>query len=294
MAGAKSLTATASQVRRIWSLGGADTGLAVGVTMLALIGVLSLLAPLISPYDPLAQNLYAIASPPSFQPAADGLAHVLGTDQLGRDILSRLLHGGRLPLAIGIASVLFAGLMGTALGVIAGYYGGWVDQALSRLCDSQLSIPSILLAITILAFGGRSLLVLVLVIALAGWPTYFRICRAVTLQLRNLEFVAAAVAAGFTDRAIIVRHLLPNLFAVVATTASLDLARAILMEAGLTYLGLGVPPPAPDWAIMVSEGQDYLPTAWWIATIPGLFIVMLVLAANLIGDHLGRPLSQRN
>ncbi len=258
-----------------------DVGLWIGVIVLAVVVLASVLAPVLYPVNPLHQDLFKIGLAPGAE-----AAHPLGTDQLGRDILSRLLRGGQLPLLIAAFSVLIGGVVGVLLGLAAGYFGGWVDQVLSRLSDSQLALPSILIAIAILTFAGRSTSNLIIVIALGGWPTYFRVCRAQALRLREMPFIDAAVSAGAGPLRILVRQLAPSVIGVAAVTATLDFSRSVLMESGLTFLGLGVQPPAADWGLMVAEGQPYLATSWWMSALPGLAIVLVVFAANLIGDRL--------
>jgi len=259
----------------------AGAAFVVGVGLLGLLLLATLLAPLLVPTDPLLQDLTKIALAPGADPA-----HPLGTDQVGRDMLSRLLHGGRLPMTIGALSVLVGGALGSLLGVVAGYAGGVVDTVLSRLADAQLALPTILVAITLLTFAGRSTSNLVVVIALGGWPTFFRVCRSQVLSTRERAFVAAAVAMGASRTRIVLTHLLPAVRGLVVVTATLDFSRALLVASGLTYLGLGVQPPHPDWGLMVAEGQTYLASAWWIATLPGVGIILAVFATNLIGDAL--------
>lgn len=259
----------------------ADAAFVVGAVLLGLLLLGTLLAPLIVSADPLAQDLTKIGLAPGADPA-----YPLGTDQVGRDMLSRLVHGGRLPMLVGALSVLLGGTLGSLLGVVAGYVGGVVDLVLSRLADAQLALPTILIAITLLTFGGRSISNLVIVIALGGWPTFFRVCRSQVLSTRERAFVSAAVAMGASRSRIVFTHLLPAVRGLVVVTATLDFSRALLVASGLTYLGLGVQPPNPDWGLMVAEGQTYLASAWWIATLPGVGIILAVFATNLIGDAL--------
>ncbi|ONK15936.1 ABC transporter permease [Streptomyces sp. MP131-18] len=253
---------------------------AFGAFVLGAIVLVTLLAPLIAPHDPLAQDLAHTNAAPGEH------GYLLGTDQLGRDLLSRLLYGARTPLLVGVLAVLCGGLFGTALGLLAGFTRGWPDQVLSRLTDIQLALPSILLALLVLSFGGQSTAVLVLVIALTGWPAYFRLVRARVLALRTSEYVEASLTQGIPAWRVAVRDLLPGVRGLVAVTATLDLSRAVLMEAGLSYLGLGAQAPEADWGLMVSEGQGQLLSSWWIAVLPGLGLVFLVISANLLGDHL--------
>ncbi|MCI2423347.1 ABC transporter permease [Saccharopolyspora sp. K220] len=252
----------------------------VGAVLLGLIVCATVLAPLLAPHDPLAQDLLHTNAAPGEH------GYLLGTDQLGRDMLSRFLHGARTPLLVGVLAVLCGGVFGTALGLISGFARGWWDQLLARLADIQLALPSILLALMVLSFGGRSTAVLVLVIALTGWPAYFRLVRSRVLALRQLPYVEASLLGGLPTWRILLRDLLPGVRGLVAVTATLDLSRAVLMEAGLSYLGLGAQPPNPDWGLMVAEGQGQLLSAWWIAVLPGIGLVLLVLGANLLGERL--------
>lgn len=253
-----------------------------GAVVLGLIVLLTLLAPVLAPHDPLTQDLAHTNAAPGEH------GYLLGTDQLGRDLLSRLLYGARTPLLVGVLAVLCGGLFGTALGLLSGYARGWTDQLLSRLADIQLALPSILLALLVLTFGGQSTAVLVLVIALTGWPAYFRLVRSRVLALRTSAYVEASRLQGAPGHWIILRDLLPGVRGLIAVTATLDLSRAVLMEAGLSYLGLGAQAPAADWGLMVAEGQGRLLSSWWIAVLPGLCLVALVISANLLGEHLSR------
>ncbi|MGO1770030.1 MAG: ABC transporter permease [Microbacterium sp.] len=261
-----------------------DAGLVIGIAATALVLLAVTIGPMLLPHDPLAQDLSAATVPPGTT-TERGL-HLFGTDDLGRDIFARTLAGGRIPILVGLGAVVCGGLVGTTLGLIAGFVGGWVDNVLSRLADVQLSLPSILIALTLLAFSGQNIAMLIAVIAVTGWPTYFRLIRSAAIQLRSRPFVDAAVASGQRRGSILLRHLLPNVRVLLVMSITLDFSRAILMEAGLSFLGLGVSPPAPDWGLMVSQGQSQLTIAWWMATFPGIAIVVLVLAVNLIGDWL--------
>ncbi|WP_413099324.1 ABC transporter permease [Streptomyces sp. Inha503] len=253
---------------------------ATGAVLLALVVLMALLAPVLAPHDPLAQDL-------AHTDAAPGVhGHPLGTDQLGRDLLSRLLYGARTPLVVGVVAVVCGGLVGTLLGLLSGFARGWLDQVLSRLADVQLALPSVLLALLVLTFGGQSTAVLVLVIALTGWPAYFRLVRSRVLALRTMAYVEASLTQSIPIWRVLVYDLLPGVRGLVAVTATLDLSRAVLMEAGLTYLGLGAQAPAPDWGLMVAEGQGQLLGAWWIAVTPGLGLVAMVIGANLLGERL--------
>lgn len=258
--------------------------LLVGITLVGIILVMAVFADFIAPYDPLVQSLKDYNLPPGS--VTDAGVHIFGTDELGRDVFSRFLHGSRLPVLVGVLAVLCGGAFGVLTGILAGYFGGWVDQLFSRLADIQLSVPAILIAITLLAFGGADTSMLIAVIALTGWPSYFRLVRVQVLSIRHQPFIEAAQSSGARVLGILVRHVAPNVVGLTAVVATLDLARAILMEAGLSFLGLGVQPPTPDWGLMVAQGQSQLSSAWWIATIPGLGILVLVFGINLIGEWL--------
>lgn len=258
--------------------------LLIGVVIVSVFFLASVLGPVLLPYHPLQQDLSNTLLPPGS--VTERGMHLLGTDDLGRDLLARTLAGGRIPFIVGLGAVAISGVFGVVSGLCAGFFGGKTDAVLSRLADMQLSLPNILVALTLLAFAGRSVTMLVIVIAVTGWPTQFRLVRAAALQLRSRPFIEAAIASGQSRTSIIVRHLLPNVRVLIVMCATLDFSRALLLQAGLSFLGLGVQPPTPDWGLMVSQGQSQLSFAWWIATFPGLAIVVLVLAVNLIGDWL--------
>lgn len=251
----------------------------VGLVLLAIVVGSAVFAPLIAGHDPLDQELANVEARPSSE-------HPLGTDQLGRDVLSRVVYGSRTALFVGVLSVLIGGVLGVGLGIVAGYFRGWVDQVLSRIADIQLAMPSILLALAILAFAGRNMVNLIAVIALTGWPTYFRVCRAHTLSLRKRSYVEAAIVNGARPIRVLWRHIWPGVRSLAVVTATLDLSRAVLMEAGLSFLGLGLQPPSPDWGLMVAESEPQLVTSWWIPTAPAVGLLILVFATNLLGDWL--------
>ena len=255
------------------------------MVFLAALVVVAVFAPWIAPYPPDAQNLaLSFQSPVGFGHAAPG--HLLGTDQLGQDILSQMIYGTRLTLIVGVAATALAGVLGLAIGLIAGYFGGIRDQVLMRLADMQLAFPSILLAMVLVAVIGPSVLFLVVVLGLTGWVPYARVVRAEVLTLRQKEFVTAARGIGVSDAAIIRRHMLPNVMAPLATIATLQVASMIIVAASLSYLGMGVPPSDPSWGAMIQEGQLYLRTAWWVGVFPGVALVLTTLAINLAGDML--------
>ncbi len=257
----------------------------VALAVLALLVLAALFAPLIAPYDPNAQNLLLRLRPPVWMHGGDS-SHLLGTDELGRDLLSRVIYGTRVSLLVGAGAALLAGVIGTAVGMVSGYFGGWTDRILMRLADVQLAFPAILLALAIVGFLGSGLWYVILVLGLTGWVSYARVVRSEVLSLRSREFVTEARAIGATDAAIMRRHLLPNVMAPLATIGTLQVATAIVAEASLSYLGLGVPKQIVTWGSMLADGQLYLGTAWWVAVFPGIALMVTSLAVNLTGDAL--------
>lgn len=213
--------------------------------------------------------------------------HPLGTDGQGRDLLARLLHGGRVSLLVGLASVIGAGVIGTILGVVAGYFGGWVDQVISALIDAQMSFPFLVLVLTINAVLGPSVTNIIVTLVIASWVYYARMARGETLRIREQEFVAAAHASGASNLRLLVRHVLPNAAPPIIVLASLEMARMILSEAAVSFLGFGIQPPTPAWGSMIAEGRNYLLTAWWMSAIPGAMLMLTALSINLVGDWLG-------
>jgi peptide/nickel transport system permease protein len=262
-----------------------SAGARVGAAILALVGICAAAPQLLAPIDPSEQRLLARFTPP-FTRAADGTLAILGTDQLGRDILSRLIYGARTSSLIGFAAVLIAGLTGTALGLLAGVRGGASDHAVMRLADMQLAFPFILLAITVIGILGPSIRNLILVVGFANWAAYARVVRAETLAVRERPFVEAARSLGLTVPHIVVRHILPNVSASLMVVATFGIAGAILTEAGLSFLGLGVPVAIPSWGGMLAEGRQYVDTRYWLALFPGAALFMTVMAINLVGDTL--------
>ena len=279
--------------RRLWrSLVAARWPLAA-VVVLAVVAVVAVFGPSLAPFDPNRQSLNARLSPPLVAAPA-GATYWLGSDGLGRDVLSRLLYGARVSLLVGLAAIVVGGVLGVAAGMIAGYRGGWVDDVTMRLGDVQLAFPFVLLAILFLVVLGPGLVNLVLVLGIGQWVTYARIVRAETLRLRETEFVEAARALGDGTATILVRTILPNLVAPLIVIASFNVASVILTEASLSFLGLGVPPSVPTWGSMLAESRDtLLANKWWLAVFPGLAIMLTVLSFNLLGDWLRDVLDPR-
>jgi len=263
----------------------------VGFAIVLAVVTAALLAPLIAPYDPASQEITRALKPPVWLGGPSGA--LLGTDNLGRDIFSRIMYGSQVSLIIGLSAVAVAGSLGFTLGVLSGYLGGWVDAVLMRLADFQLSVPFIVLAIAVLGVVGPSLQNLIVVLGITSWVSYARVARSEVLSLREREFVMAARALGASSFRIMLIHIGPNVTAPAIILASLEVARMIISEAALSFLGLGVPPPAPSWGGMVADGRNYLESAWWIATFPGIAIVITVLGINLFGDWLRDTLDPR-
>jgi peptide/nickel transport system permease protein len=256
-----------------------------GVAFVAALFVVAAAAPVLAPHDPVRQSLRVRLKPPTLE-GADGFAHPFGTDHLGRDVLSRTMHGARVSLTIGFAAVAVGSLIGATVGIIAGYRRGWFDTVVMTLADAQLAFPFILLAIGIIAVLGPSFPTLVVVVGLSGWMTYARVLRAQVLVLRSREFVDAIHGLGGSTARIVLRHILPNVLSSLVVIATLELARAIVLEATLSFLGLGIQPPTPSWGGMIHEGREYLDSAWWISTFPGLVLMLTSLVVSRLGDWL--------
>jgi peptide/nickel transport system permease protein len=279
--------ATVSFLRRLLSSPIAALGALVLVTFL----VMALFAPQLAPFEPTAPNLRARLAPPAW--AGGPAQHFLGTDHLGRDILSRLIYGSRIALLVGVAGVTLQALLGITLGTLAGYFGGKLDVAISRLIDTLIAIPNTILYLTVLGVFGPSLVGLVLVIGFIGWTTFARVVRAETLSVRNREFVEAARALGQYTPIILLRHVLPAIMAPIIVVATLNVATVIILEASLSFLGFGVQPPTVTWGRMLADGRNYVATAWWLATFPGVFITFLCLSLIFLGDRLRDVLDPR-
>jgi peptide/nickel transport system permease protein len=264
----------------------------IGAAIVGLVVLASVAAPLLATTDPIEQDLSAALKPPFW--LADGsLAHPLGTDHLGRDVYSRLVYGAQVSLTISVLASLLGAVIGVAAGLAAGYLGGRVDMVIMRVVDLNLAFPLILLALAVVALLGASLRNLVIVMAITTWMIYARVVRGVSLTLREQEFIQAVRALGARDARIVVRHILPNVAAPILVIWTLEVARVILMESALSFLGLGVPPPTPTWGRMLAEGRDYLTMAGWIAVFPGLAIMVTVLGINFLGDGLRDLLDPR-
>ena len=255
-----------------------------GGIVLALV-LMAILAPLLSPHDPLAQVLVDRLKPPAWLPGGTP-NYLLGTDANGRDILSRIMWGGRTSLEIGLLSVILGAGIGVTAGLLAGYRGGWVDLIIGRGADIQQAIPLLILALAVIAVVGSSILNLVIVLGAGSWLYYYRVVRGEVLTIRERPYVEAARAVGAGDWRILSRHILPNIAGSIVVIVTLEIPQVILFTAGLTFLGLGVPPPTPEWGRLIFEGRDYLQGAWWLTLAPAAFLVLFVLGVNLLGDAL--------
>jgi peptide/nickel transport system permease protein len=254
------------------------------VILIAFFVLAAVFAPVLAPYDPNSQNLLGRMRPPGT--VSRSFHYLLGSDELGRDLLTRLIYGARVSLFVAIASVILSGVVGVLLGMLAGYLRGWVELIVMRLVDVFLSIPAILLAIITVAVLGTGIVNVIVVLALTRWPRYARIAYGQTLSVANMPYVRLAAFMGASTPRVLLRHILPNIIGAVTVVATLEFGLMVLFEAGLSFLGLGVQPPTASWGAMLSSGRNYLATAWWIATFPGLCLFLLILAVNLIGDDL--------
>ncbi|EGQ26238.1 oligopeptide ABC superfamily ATP binding cassette transporter, permease protein [Sporosarcina newyorkensis 2681] len=265
----------------------------VGFLIVLTLCIVALFAPAIAPYDPGKIDTTKMLAPPFW---SDGgtMSHILGTDNLGRDILSRIIYGSRISLVVGILSVLVAGLIGVVFGVISGYYGGIVDNFIMRLVDAFLSVPTILFCIVFLTVLDPGLPTLIIVIGVTSWVLYARMIRSETLSLREREYVKAARTMGVSDIQIMKRHILPNVTSSIIVISTLSVASTIITESSLSFLGLGIQPPTVSWGIMLSEGKEYVATSWWLATFPGLAITITVLGIIFLGEWLRDLLDPRS
>ena len=265
-------------------LGQAKGGI-VGLAMVSLMVAMAFFAPFVSPKDPLEQDLYARLRPPFWDEKTDP-NYKMGTDQVGRDMLSRLIHGSRISLSVGFLTMAFSSLVGIGLGILAGYCRGILDSIISNCVNIMMSFPYILLAISVMAAAGPGYMNLVMVLGLTGWPVYTRLVRAEVIELKSRDFMAAAWALGGRDSRIVLKHILPNLASSIIVLATFELARMIIRESFLSFLGLGIPPPNASWGGMLAEGRSYMLNLWWLAAIPGSAIFFTTLGINLMGDGL--------
>jgi len=265
--------------RRLGALAKGHPGMVIGLAILGIFILIAILAPLIAPYDPLEIIPRAAKEEPS-------AAYLFGTDNLGRDVLSRVVYGARISIGVGLIAVFIGVVSGTFLGMLSGFYGAWLDSFIMRFIDVMLAFPGILLAIFVVAIMGPGLTNAMIAVGISVMPVYARTTRGSILSVKTNEYVEAARAIGVPDWRLMLRHILPNIMAPIIVVATVNVGTAILAAAGLSYLGLGAQPPSPEWGAMLSVARNYLRDAWWMATFPGLSIMMIVLAVNLLGDGL--------
>ena len=258
-------------------------GMIIGSLIVISVILVALLAPLLSPHDPYQQDLMKRLIPPVWD-SRGSWQHILGTDHLGRDYLSRLIYGARISLLIGIGAALISGIIGTIMGVMAGYFGGRVDMVVTFMVTVRLSMPVVLVALAVVAIVGGSLQVVITVLGLLLWDRFAVVMRSSTLQIRSMDYVSAAQAVGCSTSRILTTEVMPNVVNNLIVIATIEIAHAIILEAALSFLGLGVQPPLPSWGLMVSEGKDMMLFEPWLITIPGVALFLLVLAINLMGD----------
>ena len=250
-----------------------------------LLVVPAVLAPQVAPHDPLKGSLANRLKAPAWQEGGS-LAYPLGTDKLGRDILSRMIHGARVSLVVSLVAIVVGGALGTAMGLISGYFGRWVDAVIMRLVDISLSLPTILLALVLVAAVGPSFATVIIVLVVLLWARYARLVRAETLSIKERDFIARARVAGASHARIMARYIFPNVVNSLVVLATLQVGYVILLESALSFLGAGLPRPTPAWGLMIADGRELIVTAWWVSMFPGLAIMLTVLALNLLGDWL--------
>ena len=267
----------------VWRKMRGNTGALIGGTLLAVIILIALLAPLLAQHDPIAQDLSRRLLPPFWHDRAVP-EHLLGTDHLGRDYLSRMIYGARVSLGVGLGVILVSGAIGITLGLIAGYFGGWIDMVISFAITTRLSLPIVLVALAAVALGGASLTTLITVLGLLLWDRFAVVTRAAAQSLRHQEFIMGLRSIGASRMRILFLEILPNMRATILVVVSLEVANVILLEAALSFLGLGVRPPTPSWGLMISEGRDNILFDPWLIALPGSALCLLVLAVNLFGD----------
>ena len=274
----------ARAVGRVWTFLRRYPVIPVAVLLIVLV-IPALFAELIAPHDPIDGNLRARLLPPAWTDGGDW-SYPLGSDRQGRDILSRMIFGARTAALVSLAALAVGGTIGSLLGLVAGYFGSWWDHVIMRLVDINLSLPLILLALVLVVLFEPGTATTVAVVALLLWSRYARQVRAEVLTLKEMDFVARARVAGASNLRIVFRHILPNVFNTIIVLATLQVGNVILLEASLSFLGAGIPPPDPAWGVMVAEGRDFIVTSWWLSVIPGLAIMFTVLSMNLLGDWL--------
>jgi peptide/nickel transport system permease protein len=271
--------------RSAWVRMRGHKGLMVGLFLITFVFALALLAPLIAPHDPYVQNLKARLIPPFWYPKGNW-SHPLGTDNLGRDYLSRLIYGARISLLIGVSAMVISGIIGTGLGLVAGYFGGRIDMIVNFIITARLAMPVVLVALAVVAMVGGSLPVVILTLGLLKWDRFAVVMRSATQQVRSLDYVAAAEAAGASRTRVILGEILPNVAPHLIVVATIEAGSAILLEAALSFLGLGVQPPLPSWGLMIAEAKTFMFFAFWMISIPGCMLAALVLGINMTGDGL--------
>jgi peptide/nickel transport system permease protein len=274
-----------SAAARLWKRVRGHKGLIAGSLLFLAIVAVALTAPLIAPHDPYDQNLTNRLVPPIWYERGTW-THPLGTDNLGRDYLSRMLYGAQISLLIGVSVMLISGTIGTALGLAAGYFGGRIDMAITFLVTTRLALPVVLVALAVVAMVGGTLTIVIAVLGLLKWDRFAVVMRSATQQVRSLDYVAAAEAAGASRLRIILGEILPNVAPQLIVVATVEAASAILLEAALSFLGLGVQPPLPSWGLMISEAKNFMFFSFWLIAIPGTALALLVLAINMMGDGL--------
>lgn len=274
--------------RKMWHLRLGVFGLLLMVALL----IIALFAPWVATHEPLEQDILERLTPPVFLEGGS-MEHLLGTDQLGRDVFSRIVHGARISLTVGVSAVFVSAIIGVILGLFAGYFGGWIDAVVDFGVNAMLAFPFILLAMTLVIILGASMQNIILALGISNWPIFARVARIETRKLRDQEFVVAARAQGLSHYRIIFKHILTNLAAAMLVIATVEVARSIIRETFLSFLGLGIQPPTPSWGLMLAEGRDYILTVWWLSTLPGVAIFLSCLGINLVGDALRDLLDPR-
>ena len=282
--GSASAVAVGSRLRRGWIEARRYPLLSLAVLLFVLITP-AVFAEFVAPHDPYKGNVLDRLQPPAWLEGGSW-EHPLGTDKIGRDMLSRIIYGARISLTVAGVSIICGGIVGTTLGLLAGYFGGWWDHIIMRLVDIKISIPSLMLALILAAALGPSFTTVIIVVALTLWTRYARLIRGEVLRLRSQDFVLRAKVSGASTARIVVRHLLPNVVNTIIVLATLEVGVVIILEASLSFLGAGIPPPNPAWGLMVADGRALVINAWWVSFFPGLAILLTVLSMNLLGDWL--------